>query len=401
MSNHLFSYGKEIIQQLNEHLFSAFFVGGCVRDFLLNRQIGDIDIVTDALPEEIREIFPKTIPLGVDHGTIIIRHQGISFEVSTFRCTERINIDDSLTHKEHIQKLLYNDLQHRDFTINAIAMDIKQTIIDPFNGQESLERGVIQGVHNDYDRLIEDPLRILRAFRFVSELGFTIDPQTSAQIKKVNKQLINVAIERITQEFTKLIKGTYVKKSLQQMIATKTNEFIPVSEKTQKAFTQLAQIIKPLQSLSEFFVLLNQLNDQLSIKNIINTWKCSRKTYQEAFHLQKAINYFDQNGLDRWLVYQLGEDYFDNFLRVLQIISPNNQLTLSHLEHIYGKLAIYSVKDIVFTGYDLKMMFPQLQPGLWMKQMLAEIEKQIVTNQLENDYKMIKEWVLCHPPEVD
>src|SRR5699024_2930568 len=123
----------------------------------------------------IMEIFPKTIPLGVDHGTVIIRHKGHSYEVSTFRFPEQVRIDDDHSKNEQIQLLLYNDLKHRDFTINAIAMDRHGKIIDPFKGREDLEQQTIKMINNDAERLKEDPLRIMRAFRFVSELGFQID----------------------------------------------------------------------------------------------------------------------------------------------------------------------------------------------------------------------------------
>lgn len=401
MKENLLKYGNEIIKQLNNNNFAAFFVGGCVRDLLLNRAIGDIDIVTEALPDQMMDIFPKTIPLGMEHGTIIIRHRGISYEVSTFRNPEEVIIDETLSKQDQLKLLLYNDLKYRDFTINAIAMDKDGSIIDPFKGREDLHNGMIKGVYNAYERFSEDPLRILRAFRFVSELGFAIDPQTMKQITNVNEQLKNVAIERINQEFTKLLKGTYINQAFYNMIEAKTVTFLPILKNNLTLFKDLQRRIQPLHSLSEFFALINYLDDQLTIRKVTKAWKCSRQLVREAYILFDGLKAFKQNGANHWLVYQLGKERFAPLLRLVQILDKDCSLTMQQLTELYDSLPIYSAKDIAFSGNDLKSMYPHLKPGLWMSKLLFKIEKQIVNNQLQNDFKKIKEWVQCHPPDVD
>jgi|GEM_PF-2386607 len=401
MKENLLKHGNEIIEQLNNYNYAAFFVGGCVRDLLLNRPIGDIDIVTEASPEQITKIFPKTIPLGIEHGTIIIRHNGMSFEVSTFRFPEQIKIDKSLSKHEQVKVLLYNDLKHRDFTINAIAMNKDGTLIDPFKGQEDIRRKIIKGVHNDYKRLNEDPLRILRAFRFVSELGFTIDRQTTKQIKIINKQLTNVSIERINQEFDKLLKGTYVDRAFYHLVETETFKYLPVLKNNISLFYDLSRSIEPLQSLSEFFALINYLDKQLTIKKIAKAWKCSRKIIREANILYEALNDLKRKGINRWLVYQLGKERLVPFLRLVKIIDLDRSITLEQLLEIYYSLSVYSREDIAFTGNHLKELYPALKPGLWMSEILLKVEKLVVNNELQNNFTKIKEWVKCHPPDVD
>src|SRR5690625_4759721 len=268
MNETIFKYGKEIIAKLKEFNFAAYFVGGCVRDLLLNRPIDDVDIVTEASPEQLMEIFPKTIPLGIEHGTVIVRHRHYSFEITTFRSANetldgRIKISDDI-----LKEKLRNDLKLRDFTINAIAMTNDGTIIDPFNGRKAINERVIKGVHDDYQRLIEDPLRILRAYRFVSELGFTIDSQTFHQMKIVNQHLTNIAIERMNQEFTKLLKGKHVKKAFQYIIDGKTLNYLPTLKNHQSVFVQLQNNIQPLGSLSEFLALVNYLDENLTIQSL-------------------------------------------------------------------------------------------------------------------------------------
>lgn len=395
MNKGLFKYGREIIERLNSFNYSAFFVGGCVRDLLLKRSIDDIDIATDAPAEEVNAIFPKTIPVGIDHGTVIVRHRGKSFEVTTFRQ------EDANVNEQSLNELLINDLKLRDFTINAMAMKKDGTIVDPFLGQKHLRKRIIKGVYNDYERLVEDPLRILRAFRFVSELGFTIDPNTLKQITIVNKQLESVAIERINQEFTKLVKGKDVKQAFQYMIKAQTVEYLPVLQEHSKLMIKLQGNIQPLSSLSEFFSLLNFLDDHLSIKRMTKEWKSSRRIEKEAKVLYDALCEYDKNGLSRWLVYRLTEQRFSSFVRLLNILDELTEITDEHLLTIYKQVPIQSKKEIPFTGEDLLKMFPHFRQGLWIKKKLLEIEQLIVNGRLTNNFAQIKEWVQCHPPDVD
>lgn len=166
-----------IIEKIEEAGHQAFFVGGCVRDFLLKRPIGDVDITTSAKPFEVQAIFDEVIPVGIQHGTVIIRHRGISYEVTTFRLEGEYSDQRHPDSVQFIDKI-DEDLARRDFTINALAMDKHGHIIDLFQGREDIEKALIRAVGNGHDRFQEDPLRILRAIRFSSQLGFQIEENT-------------------------------------------------------------------------------------------------------------------------------------------------------------------------------------------------------------------------------
>lgn len=131
-----------IIQRLKQHGHEAYFVGGAVRDLLLGRPIGDVDIATGALPEEVMAIFPKTIDVGSKHGTVVVVHEGKAYEVTTFRTDgdyEDYRRPESVTFVRSLEE----DLKRRDFTMNAMAMDEHGTVIDPFGGQEAIEKRII------------------------------------------------------------------------------------------------------------------------------------------------------------------------------------------------------------------------------------------------------------------
>src|SRR5690625_3268242 len=289
MNERLFHDGSKIIKLLHKHGYEAYFVGGSVRDYLLHQPIHDIDLVTSATPKEIMEIFSTVIPLGIEHGTVIVRFNESSFELTTYRYQKRVT-GNNATYENNIDPFLYNDLKHRDFTINAIAMDINNHIIDPFFGQDDLKNKIIRGVHDPYLRLREDPLRILRAFRFASVLGYSIEQSLMGAIKKINPQIETLAPERISQEFVKMIQGQYVQQSLADLIQAETYRFLPLIQHNFNEFLQLPKVIKPLNCLSEFFALMNYLNKRLTIKQFVKTWKSSRQIAFEANHLLNMLH---------------------------------------------------------------------------------------------------------------
>ena len=170
---------KSILDALHSGGYEAYAVGGCVRDALLGKEPQDWDVTTSAEPEEIKAIFPVTIDTGIEHGTVTVRMNGESFEVTTFR-TEGKYTDHRRPEEVHFTKSLKEDLLRRDFTINAMAFggedaagenDGRAGLIDLYGGQQDLADGVIRCVGNPFERFSEDALRILRAFRFAAQLS--------------------------------------------------------------------------------------------------------------------------------------------------------------------------------------------------------------------------------------
>ena len=199
------SDANEIIRTLQNHGHSAYVVGGCVRDSILGRTPHDWDICTSATPNEMLEIFKdrRVIETGLQHGTITMVVNGESYEVTTYRIDGTYSDNrrpDSVTFTDN----LVEDLRRRDFTINAMAYNDTEGLIDPFNGLEDIKWQKIQCVGSAKDRFSEDALRILRAIRFASQLDFTIIPSTDWEIHQQYKNLENISIERINSEFCKI-----------------------------------------------------------------------------------------------------------------------------------------------------------------------------------------------------
>ncbi|WP_432764758.1 CCA tRNA nucleotidyltransferase [Hungatella effluvii] len=195
---------EQIIEKLNEHGFEAYVVGGCVRDSLLGKEPEDWDITTSAKPEEVKAIFSRTIDTGIQHGTVTVMLNRQGYEVTTYR------VDGEYEDGRHPKSVdfttsLLEDLKRRDFTINAMAYNGREGMVDAFGGMEDLENRVIRCVGSAVNRFTEDALRILRAVRFSAQLDFRIEDETYEAISLIAPNLEKVSKERIATELTKLL----------------------------------------------------------------------------------------------------------------------------------------------------------------------------------------------------
>lgn len=202
---------KQIIKNLNDNGFSAYAVGGCVRDTLLGISPCDWDICTQASPRDIKKFFNKTIDTGIQHGTVSIFYNGSIFEITTMR-RDGIYRDNRRPESVTFTSSIEEDLARRDFTVNAIAYNDEDGLIDPFGGITDIENKIIRCVGNPDRRFQEDALRMLRAVRFSAQKNFTIDSKTCCSIRKNAPLIQNLSAERIIAEFTKILISNHPEK---------------------------------------------------------------------------------------------------------------------------------------------------------------------------------------------
>lgn len=214
---------KRVLNKLLTAGHQAYLVGGYVRDVLLNKQVDDIDIATSALPDEVLALFTHAIPTGLQHGTVTVLEAGYAFEVTTFR-TESGYAD--YRRPEHVQFVtdIVADLQRRDFTMNAMAMDIDGKLIDPFHGQQALQQGVLRCVGEPRERFEEDALRMMRCIRFAANYELLIEADTWQALLEKRALLRHVAMERIRVELEKTIAGPAPQKGLKLLAESKLVE---------------------------------------------------------------------------------------------------------------------------------------------------------------------------------
>ena len=193
-----------IIKNLQRHGYDAYAVGGCVRDSILNRKPEDWDITTSAKPEQVKRIFRRTVDTGIEHGTVTVLIGKDGFEVTTYR-VDGLYEDGRHPKEVTFTSRLEEDLKRRDFTINAMAYNDDERLVDAFGGMGDLNYHLIRCVGDPKERFSEDALRILRAVRFSAQLAFPIEPETAEAIKSLAPNLEKISAERIQAELVKLL----------------------------------------------------------------------------------------------------------------------------------------------------------------------------------------------------
>ncbi len=291
----------EVLSRLKERGFEAYLVGGCVRDMVRGKEPKDFDLATSARPEEVQASFRKTIPTGLEHGTVTVLSRGTPVEVTTFR-TEGEYLDARRPSSVSFHTDITADLSRRDFTINAMAFDpTVGRIVDPFGGQADIAAGIIRCVGTAQDRFSEDGLRALRAVRFAAVLGFSLDPATEAAIPATLPSFRRIAQERIREEFTKLLLSDRPREGLELLRRTGLlGTFLPelsAPATGEEAFHALASATAraPRDPMElRLTVLLHQTGTQgAKAKELLLRLRYPSKTIETTSALVRALSGFD------------------------------------------------------------------------------------------------------------
>lgn len=365
----------DILKIFNRNGYEAYFVGGCVRDYLLGEEFSDIDITTNALPEEVKKIFRKSIDTGIQHGTVTILVNGEGYEVTTFR-TEDEYTNHRAPEKVEFVSNLREDLDRRDFTINAMALDYNGKLYDYHKGESDLTCKVIKTVNNPNDRFYEDALRMLRAFRFSSKLGFEIEKDTLEAIKK-NAELIKfVSIERIVNEFKKLLSGKGNLRSLELLLDSKLNTYIP--------FLEEIEIIQDFSKYSfcQSLYILSKIND-ISF-DILKELKLSNKEVKLIKEFDKINTDFVRKIPLELILYKYN---FEDVVFIAEYFSYNNRNNIENC-----KLTINSFDEVDITSQEIISTIGE-KPGPWIKSVVSELEHEILLNRLDNNRKDILDFL--------
>ena len=245
-----------IIRKLNDNGHQAYAVGGCVRDSFLGRIPDDWDITTSALPQEVKKVFSKTIDTGIQHGTVTVRQNHKSFEVTTYRVDGEY-LDGRHPKQVSFTRSLEEDLKRRDFTINAMAYNDDEGLVDIFGGIDDLDKKVIRAVGNATERFSEDALRMLRALRFSAQLDFEIEKDTFLAIKDLASTITKISAERIQAELIKLITSNHPEKmidvynsGLTQFILPEFDEMMECEQNTpHHMYTEGLHTVKAMQGV--------------------------------------------------------------------------------------------------------------------------------------------------------
>ena len=346
-------FSLKCLKKIEENGFEAWFVGGCVRDAFLGRDFYDIDIATNATPTDIINIFDKTVPTGIKHGTVTVIIDKNSIEVTTYR-SEAGYFDTRHPDSVEFMSDITEDLSRRDFTINALAFHPKRGLVDLFFGIEDLNNRIIRCVNNPHTRLSEDALRILRAYRFSSQLGFSIEKETESAAISLLENLKLLSGERILSELIKLICGKNPDK-IKTLISNGSLEFCGIKSKCSN-LSKLSQITNTSDIRLPIFLNLCGFDSNLlksilkidrksltlttSLYDIINHKKPKTKS-----EIKRTLSKYDKSVFELYLEYlSITEDDFSSLKeKYLEIIENNEPYKISHLNICGDEIAALGI----------------------------------------------------------
>lgn len=358
---------KYIIDKIYENDYEAYIVGGCVRDSILGLTPNDYDITTNATPDEIKSIFNefKCIETGIEHGTVSIVIDKDIYEITTYRIEGEYK-DHRRPKNVDFTSNLEEDLKRRDFTINAMAYNEKNGLIDLFGGKMDIERKIIRTVGNPYDRFNEDGLRMIRAIRFSSKLNFDIEKETLLAIYD-NAQIIkNISLERITDEFNKIILSDKPENVI-HLFKTNLFEYLNISDEDDKnkieiLYKDIKILNKIDKTLVKRLVVLDYIIKELNIKckSICESLIYSKKITKNHHTILNLIENINMRDLDKIkvkkILNKIDKNLYEEYLDISKIIYDDEQSfqkNVDILKEIEENNECYTIKNLNINGKDI------------------------------------------------
>ena len=388
----LFVSALPVLQTLKEAGHEAVFVGGSVRDLVLGKEISDVDIATSATPEEVKSLFSHTVDVGIEHGTVLVLHHHDSYEVTTFR-TEGTYQDfrhpDSVTFVRSLEE----DLMRRDFTINALAVNDKEEIVDYFGGIEDLEREIIRCVGNPMERFNEDALRMMRAVRFAGQLGFSIESDTFNAIRTLKANLERVAVERMKVEFEKMILSPHRALAFRAFVESELYHSCPDFKEAKETLLKLGEFPLEKMTITQAWILFAYY-ERLSIpqlRKVLKNWKSSNDQISTILTGCQTLLARLEKEWDAFLAYECPEVLAIEVEQLLPGIGHSEQLV--ELEEVYQQLPIRSMKDIQIDGFGVKEALGLEKMGPIIGEVLQALQTEILSGRLANENTEIVSWI--------
>lgn len=390
----IFKAAVPVLEKIEAAGFEAYFVGGSVRDYVLGKEVSDVDIATSATPQEIKKIFKKTVDVGIEHGTVVVIFEKNTYEITTFR-TESEYIDFRRPSAVTFIRSLTEDLKRRDFTMNSIAMDKEGRLIDPFHGQEAIKKKMIKTVGAPSERFHEDALRMMRAVRFVSQLSFDIEENTYQALKEHAPLLEKIAVERKTAEFEKILQGASRREALRILIDTGLYQYLPGLHAYQAPLSKLLELeLEPL-SLSEMWAILLFYfgTEPKETEAFLKQWKLPVKKIKDIKSILTWLYYRCDEEWTLETLYEATLKPAEHAQRLFNTVKGRPLLKdVRELKEQYNRLKIKSMKELAVSGYDL-MEWEGKKGGIWLKELLRKIELAVINGEIENNKELIREWL--------
>ncbi len=389
---------SEIIGILIKNGYEAYAVGGCVRDSIIHRVPGDWDITTSANPYQVKTLFRRTIDTGIDHGTVTVMIGKNGYEVTTFRIDGEYE-DSRHPNSVEFTSSLIEDLQRRDFTINAMAYNEERGIVDEFQGEQDLKSGIIRCVGDPEERFQEDALRMLRAVRFSAQLGFTIEEKTAQAILKLSYLINKISKERIHTELNKILVSEHPEYIEQACLLGLTKETFSVFDKIEDKKIGLEFVCFVPKEIGFKYAALLYSAGENRVYKMLKELKLDNHTVNQAVMLTKYLNVYiewDQVTIRKFACI-IGKDELIQVLKFKElfykVIKDTKMVThIQNLQKLFQTIIdnndCIKIADLAVNGRDLINI--GIQPGIEMGTML----KHLLDIVLENPQMNTKETLL-------
>lgn len=368
MVKKMYNNAMEVLKKINSNGYESYVVGGFVRDRLLGIKSTDIDICTNATPQQLSNIFKGAIAPSETYGAVTLIYKNIRYEITTYR--KEIKYDDHRRPSkiEYIDNLL-EDLKRRDFTINTFCMDSNGKTIDLLDAKDDLDNKIIKTVGNPKYRLKEDVLRILRAIRFATSLNFDINPDVKKAIKKNSKLLKNLSYTRKKDELTKIFTSANASYGISLLIELKLGKPLELSNLTK----------------------LKVVDDILGIWAQLDVLKIYPFTKVEREAIEKIEEILKMQTIDDHVLYQYG-------LYITSVAASIMGMDKGSINKKYNKLPIKGRSEIAF---DIKKICKKLNlsEGKWIKDVYLLLEKNIIDGTLKNNEESIEKFITTYLSE--
>jgi len=372
-----------VIEQLENAGFEAVIVGGAVRDTILGRPAHDVDVATNAMPEEVKTVFNHTADIGIQHGTVLVIVPAGSVEVTTFR-TDGQYTDHRRPEEVQFVRSLKEDLQRRDFTMNAIAMCRDGSFVDFYGGRQDIEAGIIRAVGNPQIRFSEDALRMLRAVRFTAQLGFEIESATLLAIQNKAADISWIANERIKAELDKMWTGKDVFKGITMLEKSSLANYLQGSFEAKQWCDFKAH--HKLIGWAYFAVLQGEF-----WQDVLRSYRLSNK---EIGFVKAVIAALDalKRGWSNMDYLMFTQQELETARYVAELRELSVHIPQQSIPELQAQLPIKHQQELVVNGSDL-LTWSGKKGGPWVKEALQKMLEAVVNGELRNDRQQIKEWI--------
>ncbi len=358
----MYSAALNVLKKIEEYGYKAYIIGGFPRDLYLKRSSIDVDICTDATPMEIMSIFEEVVTTNQEYGSVVVMYDKINFEITTFR-SEGKYIDNRKPIDIKYIDNLEEDLKRRDFTINTLCIDKDGNEIDLLNAKSDLDNHIIRMIGNPKIRLKEDALRILRAVRFATVLDFELEPVLKAYIKKYAPLVKKLSKERKRDELDIIFASPNKEYGIKLLIELKLADNLDIPKLRKIKITPSLMVTwAQLDALDKYNFSTNEKDTILALLALKN-----------------------KNLLDKYTLYKYG-------LYVCDLASELYGINRNKINKEYSNLQIHSKLDIALSPMEICEILNK-EPGKFLKDLIRDLEKKIVNDELENSKKTLTSYI--------